>query len=260
MRETAHIVQAFFQAAAQVPGLAKVEFITHFDPEVWRQANRLPLLLISPHLMYLSHTRHRQVGNQLLLNTLLLSGSRRGDRQYHAALETMELLDAIDRAVLHQTWGLLIQPVELYHRRTRPMAQGLSMIQTIYYTVVYRELAASRFSYYDANNMLQSVEFYHIPTLGQSETIADLNDYERMLDGSLRSYIRPPKKMVELRLVLISTQLKDQLLSMKNLNTEIHYYRDTQTDLSMRCLWVNDFDFTEEKPGYWTGRIILQEQ
>ncbi len=260
MRETALIAQAFYQAAAQVPGLAKVEFITHFDPEVWRQANRLPLLLISPHLMYLSHTRHRQVGNQLLLNTLLLSGSRRGDRQYQAALEVMELLDAIDRAVLHQTWGLLIQPVELYHRRTRPMAQGMALIQTIYYTVVYRELATSRFTYFDADNILHKLEFYHIPTLGQSETIADVNDYGRTLDGTLKSYVRPQKKMVELRLVLITEQLKDQLLLLKKMNTEIHYYRDKQTDLTMKCLWVNDFDFTEEKPGYWTGRIILQEQ
>ena len=117
MREVATIAQAFFDVAETVTGIAKVEFITGFTMNDLKQLARTPLLLISPHMMYLAYGRHRQRGTQLLLNTFLVSHNRRGERADSAALEIMALLDALDAAVVNNDLGLAIQPFDIYQRK-----------------------------------------------------------------------------------------------------------------------------------------------
>ena len=259
MRETATIAQAFYQAAAAVPGLAKVEFITALTGPALAQPARTPLLLISPYALAAGSPRGRQGGRQMLLTTWLLTANRRGERDYATTLELLELLAAIDRAVVQKTWDLPIQPFRVQQRQVKTMDQNLGLIQTTYSTIIYDTLAVSRLVFYDANNIRQTVEFTHTPALLQSELIQDHHAYSRTLDGTLRSYRRAAKKRYDLRLVLIPTALKEQLLNLKNFHTSIDYYRDRDGALTMTCFWTNDFDFTEETPGYWTGRIVLEE-
>lgn len=258
MRQVAQIAQAFYKAVAAGPTLKKVEFIMDFSPEDLKQTGRTPLFLISPHRVYTSASRYRQEGSRLLFDTYLFVNNRRGDRNYNAALEVLTILDDIDARVLHQTFDLAIQPLNIYYRSPGQIENNLSLVRTVYDTLIYDNLSLSKFEYQD-NNILQIIEFNYVPTFYQLELKRDHNDYDRALDGTLRSYSRRTKLKYEIRFILISSFLKDQLLAMKNADTEISYYRDKTGDKTMTCLWVNDFDFTEEKPGYWTGRMVLQE-
>lgn len=260
MRETATIAQAFFDAAEAVTSIAKVEFITAFTLEDLRQIRRTPLLLISPYMMYLAYGRHRQRGTQLMLNTFLISRQQRLERDEAAAIELMEVLDALDAAVVNNAFDLDIQPFDIYRREARGVDKGMSVVRTIYSTVIYSDLAYSKFTYLDENNVLQEVEFTMVSTAFQTEEIRDTNDYDWTLDGGIKSYVRTPKKRYELRFTLIPKALKDQLYSMKQLGGEITYYRDKNADATMICLWSNDFNLLEERNGYWTGKIILHER
>ena len=259
MREVATIAQAFFDVAETVTGIAKVEFITEFSLDELKQIARTPLLLISPHMMYLAYGRHRQRGTQLLVNTFLVSHNRRGERADSAALEIMAVLDALDAAVVNNDLGLAIQPFDIYQRKAVEVEKGLSVVRTIYSTVIYGDLATSKFTYLDSSNVLQTIEFNLVSTSFQTEEIRDTNDYDWVLDGTLKAYSRTPKKKYELRFTLIPEALKTQLLAMKQAGGEITFYRDKDADATMTCFWSNDFNFYEERPGYWTGSIELHE-
>lgn len=259
MREVATIAQAFFDLSATVAGIAKVEFITEFSLDELKHLARTPLLLISPHTMYPTYGRHRQRGTQILLNTFLVSHNRRGERAISAALEIMGILDALDAAVVGNDLNLAIQPFDIYQRKTVEVEKGLSVVRTIYYTVIYEELATSKFTYTNRSNVLQTVGFTLVSTSFQNEKIRDTNDYDWVLDGTLKSYSRTPKKKYELRFTLIPEALKTQLLAMKQAGSEITFYRDRDADATMACFWSNDFNFYEERPGYWTGSIELHE-
>jgi hypothetical protein len=259
MREVATIAQAFFDVAEPVTGIAKVEFITGFSLDELKHIARTPLLLISPHMMYLAYGRHRQRGTQLLLNTFLVSHNRRGERAESAALEIMAALDALDAAVVNNNLGLAIQPFDIYQRKAVEVEKGLSVVRTIYATVIYDELATSKFTYLSSANILQTVEFDLVSTSFQVEDIRDTNDYDWALDGTFKGYVRSPKKKYDLRFTLIPAALKTQLLAMKQAGGEIRFYRDKAGDSTMACFWSNDFNFYEERPGCWTGNITLHE-
>ena len=168
MREVATIAQAFFDVAETVTGIAKVEFITEFSLDELKQIARTPLLLISPHMMYLAYGRHRQRGTQLLLNTFLVSNNRRGERADSAALEIMAVLDALDAAVVNNNLGLAIQPFDIYQRKAVEVEKGLSVVRTIYSTVIYDDLATSKFTYLSSTNVLQTIEFNLVSTSFQA--------------------------------------------------------------------------------------------
>ena len=106
---------------------------------------------------------------------------------------------------------------------------------------------------------LKILEFNLVPTSFQVEEIRDTNDYDWALDGTFKGYVRAPKKKYDLRFTLIPEALKTQLLAMKQVGSEITFYRDKNADATMSCFWSNDFNFYEERSGYWTGNILLHE-
>jgi hypothetical protein len=259
MREVATIAQEFLNQAATVTGIAKVQFVTHFDLDDLKLVTRTPLLLINPHLMYLTYARHRQRGTQLMFNAILMDRNQRGERDSTVALGLMEILDSLDAVIVNNSLGLDIQPFDIYRRETVEVAKGWSVIRTIYSTVIYGDLATSKFMYYDSNENAQIVEFPLISTSFQMEKDADNNDYARVLDGSLRVYNQSAKRRFELRFTLIASALKEQFRALKEAKTEITFYRDKDGEATMTCFWVNDFDFFEDRPGRWTGSIVLYE-
>jgi hypothetical protein len=259
MRAVATIADAFATAAKKVSSIASVQFITEFTLEDLKRVTRTPLLLISPHMMSLAFARHRQRGTQLLMNTFLVSRQQRLERDDSAALELVGVLDALDAAVLNKDLGLSIQPFDFYQRKAEQVEKGISVVRTIYSTVIYTDLAASKFTYLDGLGQLQTIEFPFISTSFQTEDIRDTNDYNLTLDGTYKSYVRTPKKKYDLRFTLISSTLKDQLLAMKQARTEITFYRDKTQAATMTCFWSNDFNFFEERSGRWTGSITLHE-
>lgn len=259
MRELATIAQAFFDAAETVSQIAKVEFITAFTLEDLQQVRRTPLLLVSPHALFSAYGRHRQRGTQLLINTFLVSRQQRLERDTTAALELIGVLDALDAVVVNNNLNLDIQPLEIYQRKTIDVEKGISVVRTIYYTVIYDNLATSKFVYLDENNVSQEIEFVLVSTSFQQEMVRDTNDYDWLLDGTLKSYGRTAKKKYDLRFTLAPTALKNQLWSMKQAGGEITFYRDKDADATMSCFWTNDFNFYEERAGFWTGNITLHE-
>ena len=260
MREVATIAQAFFDVAETVAGIAKVEFITQFSLDELKQVARTPLLLISPHMIYSTYGRHRHRGTQLMLNTFLVSHNRRGERADSAALEIMGVIDDLDAAVVNNDFDLTIQPFDIYRREGVGVEKGLSVVRTIYSTVIYGKTAESKFTYLDNSNILQTIEFDMVSTSFQTEEIRDTNDYDWVLDGSLKAYSRTPKKKYELRFTLIPVSQKEQFLSMKTVGSEITFYRDKNADATMTCFWSNNFNFFEERNGRWTGSMILHER
>jgi hypothetical protein len=259
MREVATIAQEFFNQVETVSGIAKVQFVTHFTLDDLKQVTRTPLLLVNPHLMYLSYARHRQRGTQLLIATILITRDQRGERESNAALDIMGILDDLDELIVNNNFDLNIQPFDIYRRDSIAVDKDMSVVRTIYATVIYQDLATSKFEYYDSSGALQSIEFSMIPTSFQTEKDIDNDDYDRVLDGSMRTYARSFKFNFELRFTLISAALKEQLRTLKTARTEITYYRDKDADATMTCFWINDFDFYEEQLGYWTGTIKLYE-
>jgi hypothetical protein len=259
MRNVETIAQAFYEKASTVSEIAKVELTTNFTADDLQRVRRTPLLLISPHTMFLTYGRHRQRGNQLLFDTLLISRQQRLERDEQAALEYIGVLDALDSAIINQNFDLAIQPFDVYHRKIEVVEKGISVVRTIYYTVVYDELAYCRFTYLDDEENEIAIDFNLISTSFQEEKIIDNNDYARTINGDMRAYAQPAKSKYSLRFTLISAALKDQLLDMKNDGTEITFYRDKYTSATMTCLWTNDFDFFEERPGFWTGSMVLNE-
>lgn len=220
------IAQAFFDRALTIPTLAKVEFMTHFVREDLKHLTRTPLLLISPHMIALTNARQRQRGRNLLLQTMLITRNQRGEHESGAALEIMAVLDDLDEAVVNNDLGLAIQPFDIYRREAVAAEKGLSVVRTIYTTVIYDELSSSKFEYLEGAGMKQTIEFSLISTSSQTEEIKDGNDYDRSLDGSMRAYSRRVKKKFELRLTLVPTALKEQLRVMKATGTELTFYRD----------------------------------
>jgi hypothetical protein len=259
MREVATIAEAFFNLAQTVSGIAKVQFVTQFNQADLRRISQTPLLLINPHLMYLAYARHRQRGTQLMVTTVHISRDQRGEREWNAALDIMGTLDDLDSVIVNNNLGLDIQPFDIYHRNSVEVEKGWSVVRTIYSTVVYRDLATSKFTYYDIAGLLQTVEFPMISTSSQTEKDMDNNDYARVLDGSMRVYHQSSKRRYELRFTLISSALKAQLQNLKAAKTELSYYRDKNAAATISCYWVNDFDFYEEQSGRWTGSIVLYE-
>ena len=263
MRETARIAQVFFDTVKDAPGLAKTEFITSYTLRDLQHLDRLPLLLVSPYMMKQSYGRQRRQGSQLWLNTFLVTRNRRGERDRGAALGIMELLDILDGLVLNKDLGLNIQPLVMYQREAvdidGSVDQGLSVVRTVYATVVYEDLDFSKFTYRDGIGEIQTVEFTLAAALSETVTIQDTNDYGRALDGTMRTYARKPKKRCELQFILVPESLKVQLSAMKAAQNQITYHRHRDGEVTMTGYWTDDFDFFEERPGYWTGSIHLQE-
>jgi hypothetical protein len=259
MRNVETIAQAFFAAADAVAAIAKVEFFTEFTKEDLQRITRTPLLLISPHMMYLAYARHRQRGTQLLVNTFLVSRQQRLERNQAAALELMGVLDDLDAAVVSNNLNLNIQPFDIYQRKTVEVEKGISVVRTVYATVIYSDLATSKFTYVNGLGQTVTVEFPFVSTSFQNEEVRDTNDYDWTLDGTYKSYARAPKKKYELRFTLISATLKNSLLAMKQAGTEITFYRDKTQAATMNCFWSNDFNFFEERNSRWTGSMTLHE-
>ncbi len=259
MRDVSTIAQAFFTAADAVSSIAEVKFFTEFSMEDLERIARTPLLLISPHMMYPAYPRHRQRGTQLLVNTFLVSRQQRLERDSTAALALMDVLDALDAAIVGNNLNLNIQPFDIYQRKTVEVKKGISVVRTIYSTVIYSDLATSKFMYVNGLGQTITVEFPFVSTSSQTEEVRDTNDYDWTLDGLYKSYVRAPKMKYDLRFTLISTTLKNSLLTMKQAGTEITFYRDKTGSATMTCLWSNDFNFYEEHLGRWTGSITLHE-
>jgi hypothetical protein len=259
MRDVSTIAQAFFTAADAVSAIAEVKFFTEFSLEDLERIARTPLLLISPLMMYPAYPRHRQRGTLLMMNTFLISRQQRLERNSTAALAFIDALDALDAAIVNNNLNLNIQPFEIYQRKAVEVKQRISVVRTIYSTVIYSELATSKFTYVNSLGQTVTVEFPFVSTFFQTEGIRDTNDYDYALDGTYKSYSRSPKKKYDLRFTLIATTLKDSLLTMKQAGAEITFYRNKTGSATMTCLWSNDFNFYEEHLGRWTGSITLHE-
>lgn len=264
MEQTAQIAAAVYERLSQIPEIAQVEFCSHCSGGDLQRLTRTPLLLISPYLMQLPSARQRLTsGKQLLLDTCLISRNRRGAGDAPGALELLNILDRMDAALVNQTLGLAMQPIAVWRReplaRTGNGEPSLVVVRTIYSAIIFDRLAQSRFVYTDPGGREEVIDFELAASSGQVEQIQDNNDYARSLAGELRSYHRPAKKQAKVEFILIPTGLKDRLRDMKQAGTAIVYYRDKDAGPTMTCCWVNNFDFVEERPGFWTGAVLLQE-
>jgi hypothetical protein len=90
--------------------------------------------------------------------------------------------------------------------------------------------------------------------LGQDET-----DRERALDGTLRSYARPLKQLWTLKFQYVSAAQKEQLAAIKEVQSDVDFYRDADGDKTFTGVWTSDLDFREVHPGLWSGSIVLEE-
>lgn len=94
---------------------------------------------------------------------------------------------------------------------------------------------------------------------GYEENQVEAGDFERALDGTLRSYRRNYKQRWFLGFQYISADQKDQFWEIKQAGVEVDFYRDADGNKTGTFIWVNDFDFAEVAPGYWAGTIELEE-
>lgn len=264
MEQTAQIAAALYERVAGIPGIAQVEFSSHFARDDLQRLSRTPLLLLSPPMVQAAAGRQRlDGGRQVLLDTYLIDRRRRRAGDSPGFLDVLQILDALDAALVNETLGLALEPITVQRREPLSVAQSgdsfLSVVRTVYRTVIFSRLAQSRFVYTDRNGREAAIDFELVAGLGQMEGIRDDNDYARSLSGELRYYRRQGKKQARVEFHLIPTVLKDKLLDMKQTGASIVYYRDREAGPTMTCGWVNDFDFFEERPGFWSGSVILQE-
>jgi len=264
MEQTAQIAAAVYERASQIPEIAQVEFCSQVFRGDLQRLSRTPLLLISPYMVQLPSARQRlHSGKQLLLDTYLISRNRRGAGDAPGTIELLNILDMLDAALINQTLGLAIQPLTVWRREPLALTgsgePSLAVVRTIYRAVILDRLIRSRFVYTGWRGWEEAIDFELAAGSCQVEKIQDRSDYARSLGGELRYYRRLAKKQARLEFLLIPTTLKDRLLEMKQAGTAIVYYRDREAGPAMTCCWVNDFDFVEEVPGFWTGAVLLDE-
>jgi hypothetical protein len=107
-----------------------------------------------------------------------------------------------------------------------------------------------------------SPQSYTLPvnfTWDYQELAQDETDRERALDGTLRSYLRGLKQRWVLQFQYISAVQKDALVSLKQAQVDIDFFRDGSGPKTFTGVWTNDLDFREVSPGFWTGSMILEE-
>lgn len=91
------------------------------------------------------------------------------------------------------------------------------------------------------------------------ELSQDETDWERALDGTLRSYSRCLKQRWVLKFQYISSAQKDQLTVIKQAQADLDFYRDAGGAKTFTGVWTNDLDFREVAPGAWSGTVVLEE-
>jgi hypothetical protein len=96
-------------------------------------------------------------------------------------------------------------------------------------------------------------------TYDYRELAVDDGDRERAVDGTLRSYAKDLKARWILTFHHLGREQKERLAAIKAAQTEVDFYRDGDGPKTFTGLWTNDLDFREVAPGYWSGRIILEE-
>ncbi len=96
-------------------------------------------------------------------------------------------------------------------------------------------------------------------TWDYQELLQDDTDWQRALDGTLRSYAQRLKARWVLKFHYISTAQKEQLANIKTAQVEIDFFRDADGAKSFTGAWTNDLDFREVAPGLWSGTVMLEE-
>jgi hypothetical protein len=107
-----------------------------------------------------------------------------------------------------------------------------------------------------------SPQSYTLPvnfTWDYQELAQDETDRERTVDGTLRSYLRGLKQRWNLRFQFISTVQKDVLVTIKQAQADIDFFRDGTGGKTFTGVWTNDLDFREVAPGLWSGSMMLEE-
>jgi hypothetical protein len=120
-------------------------------------------------------------------------------------------------------------------------------------------MANARLAWTPAGGSSQS---YTLPvnfTWDYQELAQDETDRERALDGTMRSYLRGLKQRWTLRFQYISAAQKDALVSIKQAQADIDFFRDETGPKTFTGVWTNDLDFREVSPGFWSGSMILEE-
>ena len=120
-------------------------------------------------------------------------------------------------------------------------------------------MANARLEWTPAGGSRQS---YMLPvnfTWDYQELAQDETDRERAVDGTLRSYLRGLKQRWVLRFQYISTVQKDVLVSIKQAQADIDFFRDGTGVKTFTGVWTNDLDFREVAPGLWSGSMTLEE-
>jgi hypothetical protein len=120
-------------------------------------------------------------------------------------------------------------------------------------------MATAKLAWTAADGSYQS---YTLPvnfTWDYQELVQDETDRDRALDGTLRSYARPLKRRWVLKFQYTSASQKDQLAAIKEVQTDVDFYRDAAGSKTFTGAWTNDLDFREVAPGLWSGSMVLEE-
>ena len=120
-------------------------------------------------------------------------------------------------------------------------------------------MANAKFEWTPGAGSRQAYPFPANFTYDYQELLQDENDRERALDGTLRSYTRQLKQRWVMKFGYISAAQKEQFAAIKQAQTDIDFYRDAQGPKTFTGVWINDLDFKEMAPGFWTGSIVLEE-
>jgi len=96
-------------------------------------------------------------------------------------------------------------------------------------------------------------------TWDYQELLEDHSDWQRALDGTLRTYAQKLKACWTLKFKYIPTAQKEQLAAVKQAQVEVDFFRDAQGPKTFTAVWSNDLDFREVAPGLWSGTIVLVE-
>jgi hypothetical protein len=120
-------------------------------------------------------------------------------------------------------------------------------------------MANAKIVWTPAGGSPQSYTFPVNFTWDYQEAYQDMADRDRALDGTLRSYHRNLKQHWNLIFKFISTAQKEQFFLIKQAQVDVDFYREAGLGKSMSAAWVNDFNFKEVLPGYWSGSMELEE-
>lgn len=241
------------QTCPEVPTL-RVDWGT-WGAEGWLKARRWPLVLVQYVGGRSTGPGDKLTGQQQVFRVVLGVRELRPDGTEPPAVAALAL--RVRQALENQDLGLALTPLELVHEGVVTAGAEWRLWAQTYRTIAY-EARTGVLTWPGEDGQTREVR---LPLFYKSGTVMQLQErtvYERALDGTLRGYYRGGKRRLQVELPYVTSASKEELEAAKAAGPLSFYVLERPGEV-WQAVWVEDVSWREERPGWWSGRLVLAE-